>query len=213
MARTLESVVDFMRYIVRKERGVFLTTDEAVQNLDVGQMDLFMSFFKDYGVTQNIHDALRPFRIYYQFTSNSAGFVTFPDGYLYLIGSPFTVTGSTVNEIVFVNEAEFPHALKSQLRPVSNSYPIAIDSSDGFSIYPQQTQIGYFTYLRRPAQPIYATVQSGRSIYYDATNSVNIEWEEQYWNNIIAKALKYVGVNMGEQDVFAFAEQFNQETK
>lgn len=213
MARTLENTVDFMRYVARKERGVFLTLDEATANLDMGQMDFYNECFNSYGVNQVVHDALRPFRIYYQFTSDSAGLVTFPDGYLHLVGSPFTVTGSTVNEVVFVNESELPFSLRSQLRPVTNSYPIAIDTSTGFSIYPQQTQIGYFVYLRRPAEPIYATVQSGRSIYYDAANSVNLEWEEQYWNNIIAKALKYVGINMGDNEIYQFADQYEKETK
>lgn len=213
MARTLEDVVDFMQYICRKERGVFITSAEATVNLDVGQMDAFEEYFSLYGKDQVIHDALRPFRVYYRFTTDSAGFVTFPDGYLHLVGQPFTVTGSTVNRIEFVNEDELPFALTSQQRPISTTYPIAVDTSTGFSIYPQSTQTGFFTYLKRPATPVYSVVQSGRSIYFDATNSVELEWEEQYWNNIIAKALRYVGINMSEQDVYSFAEQYNQQTK
>jgi hypothetical protein len=213
MSRTLEDVYNFMRFIVRKERSVFLTIDEAMDSLDTGQMDAFEEFFKMYGINQNVHDALRPFRIYYQFTSDSSGFVTFPDGYLHLIGQPFTVTGSTVNRIEFLNEDELPFALTSQLRPISNTYPIASDTSMGFSVYPQQTQTGFFTYLRRPARPVYATVESGRLIVFDATNSINLEWEDSYINNIIARALKYVSVNMGEPEVYNFASQYEQETK
>jgi hypothetical protein len=202
-----------MQYIARKERSVFLTSAEATANLDTGQMDYFEECFKQYGINQIIHDALRPFRIYYQFTSDNSGIVIFPSGYLHLIGQPFTVTGSTVNGISFTNEDELPFSLTSQLRPVTNSYPIAIDTNDGFSIYPQQTQVGFFTYLQRPVAPFYAVVQSGRFIAYDATNSINLQWEESYWNQIIAKALKYTGINMGEQDIYGFAEQYEKETK
>lgn len=201
-----------MRYIVRKERGVFLTITEAMSALDNGQMDAYKDYFRLYGESQEVHDALRPFRIYYQFTSDSSGFVTFPDDYLDLLGAPFTVTGSTVNTIKFVNEDELSFALTSQLRAVTNSYPIAVDTISGFSIYPQQLQVGFMWYLQRPQAPFYATVESGRLIAYDATNSVELQWSDQYLNNIIAKALKYIGVNMGEQDVFNFASQYNQET-
>lgn len=212
MARSLDDIYNLMRYVVRKERGVFLTTDEAMLALDNGQMTAYSEYFAGYGVNQIIHDAIRPFRVYYQFTSDNSGFVTFPDGYLDLIGNPFTVTGSTVNTVKFVNEDEWSFALTSQLRPVTNSYPIAIDTESGFSIAPQQTQIGYLWYLRRPVAPVYAVVQSGRLIAYDATNSVQLEWGDQYVNNIIAKALKYVGINMGEADVYNFAEQQNKES-
>ena len=213
MARTLDDYYNFMRYIVRKERGVFLTINEAMSALDNGQMDAFEEYFKAYGINQTIHDAIRPFRIYYQFTSDNSGFVTYPDGYLHIVGSPFTVTGSTVNRINFLNEDDFPFAITSQLRPVSTEYPIAIDTATGFSIYPQTLQIGFFNYLRRPLAPVYSTVESGRFIAFDATNSVNLEWGDQYVNNIIARALRYIGVNMSEDGVFAFADQYEKETK
>jgi hypothetical protein len=213
MARTLEDIVDFVRYIARKERGVFITLDEATANLDAGQMDAFEEYFRSYGVNQTVHDALRMFRVYYRFTTDSSGFVTYPDNMLHLLGQPFTVTGSTVNRIEFLNEDELPFALTSQLRPVSTTYPVAVDTATGFSIYPQSLQTGFFNYLRRPDTPLYATVQNGRFIAYDATNSIELEWEDQYINNIIAKSLKYIGINMDEPGIYAFAEQYEKETK
>lgn len=212
MARSVDDIYNFMRYIVRKERGVFLTTDEAMQALDNGQMTAYAEYFSQYGQNQTIHDAIRPFRIYLQFTSNAAGMVAFPADYLNMVGNPFTVTGSTVNTIKFVNEDELSFALTSQLRPVTNSYPIAVDTVDGFSIYPQQTQIGFMWYMKRPATPVYGVTEVGRVVTYDANTSTQLEWEDQYINNIIAKALKFVGVNMGEADVYNFADQYNKES-
>src|SRR5262245_472013 len=108
-----------MRYIVRKERGVFLTINEAMAALNNGQIDAFEFYFNLYGQTQTVHDAIRVFRVYYQFTSDASGFVTYPDEYLHLLGQPYTVTGSTVNRIEFVNEDELPFALTNQQRAVS----------------------------------------------------------------------------------------------
>jgi hypothetical protein len=213
MARSINDLYNFYRYIVRKQRGAFVTPEEFSSNLDSGQMDAVAEWFEPYGATQKLHDGLRQIRVYYQFTSNFAGFVTYPSDYIHILGSPFTVTGSTVNEIAFVNESELVFSLKSQVRALSNEYPIAVDTSTGFSIYPQQTQIGFFNYLKRPDTPNLAYTQSGRTITYDAANSTQLEFSDIYVNNILAKALKYASVNMDEQGVYAFAEQYNQETK
>lgn len=213
MARSINDLYSLFRDICRKERGVFIKISQFNNYLDSGQMDAVAEWFEPYGETQKLHDALRQIRVYYQFTSDFAGFVTFPSNYIHLLGSPFTVTGSTVNEIVFVQDSELPFALKSQLRPVTNSYPIAVDTSTGFSIYPQQSQIGYFFYLKRPATPNLAYTQSGRTITYDSAGSTQLEFSDIYVNNILAKALKYAGVYTSEQAVTEFANQFNEETK
>lgn len=212
MARNINDIVLFIRYVIRKERGVFQTDAQITANLDTAQLDCFEEWFVSYGASQEIHDALRPFRVPYQFTTDAAGFVTFPSGYLHLIGTPYTVTGSTVNEVRFYNEDEFPRALKSQLRPVSLSTPIAKDTATGFSIYPQSTQIGFFTYLRRPNAPVYGTTVVGRVVTYDPNTSVQLEWSDAYINKIIAISLKFAGINMDEDKIYQFAEQYQKET-
>lgn len=213
MARNINDLYNFFRYIVRKERGVFVTIPQFTTNLDAGQLDAFQEWFKPWADTQILHDSLKPFRVYYQFTSNAAGFVTMPDDYEHLLGAAFTVTGSTMNEITFVNDNEWVFAIKSQLRPISLSNPIALDTNVGFSLYPQSVQIGFFNYLRRPLAPVLSYTQVNRVVTYDPTTSVQLEWSESYINNILAKALKYAGVNMDEKGISDFANQYNAETQ
>jgi hypothetical protein len=212
MARSINDYYNMFRDLVRKERGVFVSITQFNGWMDDAQMDCFEEWFRQYGVNQQVHDALQPFRVYLPFTSNSAGFVTYSDDHVHLLGQPFTVTGSTVNRIVFLNEDELPFALTSQLRPVTTSYPIAVDSSTGFSIYPQSEQIGAYFYLRRPATPQLVVTTSGRTLTYDSAASTQLEWNEVYINNIIAKALRYAGLNMDEKGVSDFANQYNQES-
>lgn len=212
-SRNIGTLYDFYLYVVRKERNVFVTPTQFNANMDAGQLDAIEEWFAGYGSNQKLHDALRQFRVYYQFTSNFAGFVTFPSDYIHLLGSPFTVTGSTVNPLTFLNEDELPKALISQLRAITNSYPVAVDTSTGFSIYPQQTQIGFFNYLRRPAQPVYGYTQSGRVITYDSSTSTQLEFSDVYVNHILAHALKYAGVNLDDSGISDFATQYENETK
>lgn len=209
---SINDVYNILVYIVRKERGVFLKIESAMQVLDNAQLEAVEDWFAPYGSTQIIHDALRQLRTQVQFTSASDGQVTFASDYLHLIGSPYTITGSTVNAVRFVNEDELPLALTSQLRAVSTSKPIAKDTSTGFQLYPQSQQTGFYNYLRRPATPVLAYTQVGRVITYNSAGSTQLEFTDAYINNIIARALKYLGINMAEQDISQFAQVQTQET-
>jgi hypothetical protein len=213
MAYNINDVYNFLVFIVRKERGVFITIPEAMQTIDNAQLEATEDWFSQYGVTQIIHDAIRKLRSQVQFTSASDGQVTFASDYLHMIGNPYTVTGSTINAVRFVNEDELPFALTSQLRPVSTAKPIAKDTAVGFQIYPQSTQTGFYNYLRRPATPVLGYTQAGRTITYNPNTSVQLEFTDVYINNIIARALKFWGINMAEQDIQQFAQLQTQETK
>jgi hypothetical protein len=202
-----------MVFIVRKERGVFVTIPEFESTLDNAQIEAVSDWFELYGTTQKIHDAIRKLRSQVQFTSTSDGQVDFASNYLHMIGGAYTVTGSTINSIRFVNEDEVALALKSQLRPVSTSLPIARDTATGFQIYPQVAQTGFYNYLRRPLKPVYGYTTSGRTITYDNATSTQLEFTDVYINNIISIALKFWGINMAEQDIQAFAQNQTQETK
>ena len=195
MAYNINDVYNFLVFIVRKERGVFITIPEAMQTIDNAQLEATEDWFSQYGVTQIIHDAIRKLRSQVQFTSASDGQVTFASDYLHMIGNPYTVTGSTINAVRFVNEDELPFALTSQLRPVSTAKPIAKDTAVGFQIYPQSTQTGFYNYLRRPATPVLGYTQAGRTITYNPNTSTQLEFTDVYINNIIARALKFWGIN------------------
>ncbi len=213
MAYNLNEIYNFMVFIVRKERGVFVTISEFESTLDNAQIEATSGWFELYGITQKIHDAIRKLRSQVQFTSASDGQVNFASDYLHMIGGAYTVTGSTINTIRFVNENEVSLSLKSQLRPVSTSLPIAKDTATGFQIYPQVAQTGFYNYLRRPVKPVFGYTTSGRTITYDSATSTQLEFTDVYINNIISIALKFWGINMAEQDIQAFAQNQTQETK
>jgi hypothetical protein len=213
MAYNINDIYNQMIFIVRKERGVFVTVDEAMQTLDNAQLEAVEEWFSTYGTTQIIHDAIRKLRVQKSFTSDSTGLVTFDADYLHLIGGAYTVSGSSINNVRFLNEDELALALKSQLRAVSTSNPIAIDASVGFRLYPAATQSGFYNYLRRPATPVLGYTQTGRTITYNSGTSTQLEFTDVYINNIISRALKFWGINMAEQDIQQFAQLQTQETK
>jgi hypothetical protein len=221
MARNLLNITDLIREIVRKERGVYLTYPQMMDGLDAGQMDAFGVYFRVYGINQTVHDALKPFKVQIAFASDTAGNVTYPADYLHLLAGVYTVYGSTITRVRFVESDEFPDAITGQLRAVSITAPIATDTSGGFVLYTNSQLIppgvinGFYNYLRRPATPVFVFTQSGpdnRTINYNAGASTQLEWSDAYIDTIISWALKYFGVNMDEDKISAFAEQLNQET-
>jgi hypothetical protein len=212
MAYNLNDIYNFMVYIVRKERGVFVTITEFENTLDNAQIEAVEGWFLLYGQNQKIHDALRKIRVQKDFTTLN-GSVTFESDYLHQLGGVYTVSGSSLNVVNFVNEQEFALAAKSQLRPVTVNSPIAKDITNGFQIYPSSSYVGVYNYLRRPLKPVYGYTTSGRTITYNNATSTQLEFTDVYINNIISIALKFWGINMAEQDIQAFAQNQTQETK
>lgn len=201
-----------MQFVIRKQLGVFVTIPEAVEALRAAQLDRYAYDFSQYQTNQVVVDGLSPFKVRHQFTTNSSGEVTNPSDYQHLLGGVFTVTGSTINTVRFINDDELGDALTNQLRPVSTSRPIAVDSALGFQLYPQTQQTGFYTYLRIPNTPVYAYTQVNRVITYDAANSVQLEYYDVYIDNIIARALSYFGINLDDQAVQQFAQLQEQQT-
>lgn len=211
-ARNISEIYSLMQFIIRKELGAFVTIPEAIQALTAAQLDRFQYDFSQYQVNQSVADALSPFKVRIQFTSAADGQVVNPANYQHLIGGVFTVTGSTINAVRFINDDELPNALTSQLRPVSTSNPIAVDSAAGFQLYPQSQQTGFYTYLRLPNAPVYGYTQVNRVITYNPATSVQIEYYDVYVDNIIARAVSYLGVNLDDQAVQQFAQLQEQQT-
>lgn len=211
MSYNISTIHDFISFIERKERGVFTLPAQKDAVLDAGQMDVFKKYFSLYGETQEIHDAINPFKVNYQFASAADGTVTLPTDYMHLLPNVFTVTGSTVNKVRFLNEDEWVDAIDNQLRPVSTARPIAKDYGNGFNLYPQTAQTGFLTYVRRPVTPVYGYSQVGRVITYNSATSTQIEFSDVYITEIIARAMFYLGYNLSEQDIVNFQKEYNQQ--
>lgn len=213
MAQAINLIFDFMDDIIRKQKGVYINISQGVAAINRAQKEKIESDFKLYSTDQTVRDSLKPFKVtQQQFTSAADGQVTFPSNYLHFLGGAFTVTGSTINQVNFFIDEEKPEVLTNQLRPVSLSKPKAELSSVGFQLYPQSVQIGFYNYLRYPADAVYDYTQVGRTITYNAAGSTQLEWSDVYVNNIIARALAYWGIYVSDKDIIEFSQLKQQQT-
>lgn len=214
MARSINDIYNFMLDVARKERGLFLTVSRAMSELDAAQLEKFEDDFKQYKINQTISDSLSLFKVTnLQFTSSASGAITFPSDYSHFLDDIFTVTGSTVNKCTQLKEDEKADALTMQLRPISTSNPYYENTATGIQLYPQSQQTGFYSYLRRPATPVLAYTQSGRTLTYDPTGSTQLEWYDNFVNDIISRALRYLGIYMSENQIIEFSQLNSEKTK
>lgn len=215
MARNISDIYNLINFIVRKQKGTYISPEDAMAALDAGQLIKFNEDFSLYSQSQSLSDSIRPFKVTnLQFTSTSGGIVTYQADHLHLLEGVYTVNGSTVNKVEMMTSAKLPYALTNQLRKVVETSPVGTETAAGFILYPQMTHIGFYSYMKRPDTPVYSyTIDPvTRVVTYNPAGSTQLEWGDNYIDSVIAKALQYIGINMDEQQVVEFSQLINQQT-
>lgn len=208
-------ICQFLNFYVQKQRGTYFSFDELCEALDRAQMALYSDLYASYGTSQRSQDALSPFLSEYPFTplTTVSGVIVLPSNsnYLNLLSIYITYTatghGTQYKGIDIVNKDEKVARLQSQVKPNTTTSPFGeIIAPRFFRVWPQAGYTGTVVYFRRPAKPYLAyTLISGRVPYYDAVNSVQLEWEETFIDDIMIKTLESLGVNMGDDKTLQFA--------
>jgi hypothetical protein len=211
---TIENIHNWIDFLTNKAQGVYFTHEEKDMALDRGQMQYFNEQYAYYALAQKMQESLSPFKTTYTFLNAPSGLITAPAGYQYLIGGRVIYMDGTHTRnksLKVLSSDELAYRLDSQLRPVTAYKPVAVMAGkvSGISLiqlYPKQTFAGEIDYLRRPAVPKYAYTQSERAFTYDPANSVQLEWGESELNELIMRALSFLGISIDDQLRTQYAE-------
>lgn len=120
----------------------------------------------------------------------------------------------TYYSVKMTNEDELADKLNSQINPPIITAPVGIMyQRRSIQLFPANSiYSGFVHYMRRPKKPVYGySVIGGRSIVYDPSQSVQLEWKDSDINFILLKALSSIGINLSDQEVSQFAEMKSQE--
>lgn len=208
---------------LRKSRNGFYSITQFNADAERAQLDAVTQYMEGYSETQKLHDALSVFKsspFIFTLTTSPNGLITLPDDYTHLLASSMivwdntTLTGST-EKITFVNEDERDIRLKSQVRPVTLTKRIAVGNNKQIQLYPKVAGAGEINYLRLPLVPRYAYTLSGtgnRTITYDAANSQDIEFNDLYMSNVVAKILGYAAQYLDDNPTQQFSQLTQKET-
>lgn len=200
---TIWDVYNFIRQLTDKAGKGFVPPDEASKWLEAGQMSLFNQF-RSLGTLDNLtQTALAPFVVSAAFSASATGHFVKPANYVQ--GLRIVNAEGLEHTPILFNELR--DALISQLEPISE-YPRYNESGTYIVVYPQDITEGIITYYRTPTAPVigYTSDADGFPVYSSGT-STQLEMPQAFWLDIIIKALPFIGVNLGDSDVYALAAQ------
>ena len=214
---------DFIRYILQKERGGFISPEENDELLDRAQWWFYTDQFDAYAKSQKIEDSLSTFSTKFQFTTPSTGLVQLPVNpavspcYEHLLSVYVQYLQGTIiryKPIKLLSEDEIAERLNSQILAPTVTDPVGMQMLPGqVQLFPTAVLSGYGYYMKKPLKPFfdYTLGEDGRTITYLPSTSVQMEWNDSSMNKILVKAIQLAGVNIGNQSVVQFAELKNQQ--
>lgn len=220
---TLLEIHDFIDLITSKERGGFNTYAEKDAALDRASMTLFDFYKPQYSKSIEAKEALAPFRVKYDYTTNATGEITLSSAanFVHLLAMDVVVADATTPvgyvanrryPVTFPTEDELADRLNSQTKQPTATSPIAdIHGVGWYDLYPQVVHTGTIYFLKRPLKPVFAYTQSGRTISYNAAGSTELEWTEPYLNKCILLAIRFLGINLDSDKIIAYSTELIKE--
>lgn len=212
---TIQDIHSWLDFVCNKAQGSYFTPPEKDAALDRAQMAYFNTLYSEYAIAEKLQDALSPFKTKFPFLTSDTvtGLLAFPADYQYLLAVQIVVVDVTRNKyrpVKILSEDELAYRLSSQLRPVSANKPVGmiagrVSATTLLQLYPEVPMAGTAFYLRRPAVPVYAFTQTGRTIAYDASASIQLEWNETEINEILMRTLELLGISEPDETIMQYA--------
>lgn len=233
MADSVEYIYDFVNFIAAKTQSGAITDDDFNTSLQAANWDFFKQktglpeqfqagfpySAQQWQVSQIITEALKPFfTAPVKITKNASGYFPYPTDYLRYSSIQIDYSENpelckdkpelTERFIEVVTDGEWVIRLDNSVIRPSLKYPIANFYSAGIRVNPYEITAIKMAYLRKPAIPFRNyTVNASDQTIYNPVGSVQVEWDETFWNDIAAIILGYYGITIRDGDLYNYAQQ------
>jgi hypothetical protein len=157
-------------------------------------------------------EALKPFLVPTQnYTVDSNGQWAFPSNFVALsdIGYFNSIT-SRWRPVEIISHEEKYDRLGNPITAPELEYPVTIYENNYLQFYPIALLNVNIAYLRLPVTPVYTVTQSNGIDVYDPINSVQLEWGEQFHNDIVRMIIGYLAPASKDANMTQFNEQKKQ---
>jgi hypothetical protein len=212
MAILIKDAHDFIRTIIKKNKGGFVSPGDIDRAVNRGVSDWMSAVIYKYKKSGKFdYDHLFVKKKIYTVTPstgtqdiNSTDYVEALT--IYAKGTDGIVREGTVyswdefleiqNSSILVPDLFFPAAtifLSAAGVPTIQFQPIPASGSYEYTLM----------YMRKPAKAFYDYTTSSGNITYSDTNSVNIDIDDRYFTDIMTRALMYLGISLRDGDVAA----------
>jgi hypothetical protein len=207
------------QFAVNKAQNGYLTPAEfnlTINQAQVSYQDYLLGEFQqyqygrpqariNYSQNENIRQRLSALITSATLTINGSGESAYPADYV----QADTIITSAFNRVRFVQQDALYSYYNSQIDPIATN-PIYLLEPTGFQFYPVTLGSAILTYIKDAPEIIWAyTTVSGRPVYSSGT-SVQPVWDNVDLLEIIARALKLIGLNLQDGQVQQYANQVTQ---
>ena len=228
---SVNRVYSALKDLVNKDQRGFVTPAVFNSFASVAQMNIFNKLFDDAALNKRIRnaqsDAGRDKSRVKQANEDLSYFsklstISLTTGVgdkpsdLARVISIITTDATAKNVEIVYDEERIDYILRSTLSAPSTSFPVALVSSD-VQVFPTSIASVKMRYYKQPEglnvttgarvaiQPKFGyTVVAGKEVY-SAANSVDFELPEHYFAEIVVEIAKLIGVNLRDQDVYAYS--------
>jgi hypothetical protein len=159
-------------------------------------------------VAEQNTEALKTFLVPFQnYTVDSNGQLAYPTGFVHLsrIGYYNSIT-TRQRPVEILTHQEADDKIGNYITAPELEYPIVIYENTYFQFYPIDLLNISMSYLRLPVIPIYAIKQENGIDVYDSANSIQLEWPEQYHNDIVRMLVGYLAPASKDMNLSNFIE-------
>lgn len=199
----IDAIHNRMDVIMDKLQSGYFSPEEKDEALDFASMAKFNVYLPIYGKDMDSREALKPFKVVKQFETNSEGVFTLTDCSRLLSGNLMVLKDGKALKRGFVipNEDEIDGKRNSQLKPITLMYPIVeVLNETEYRVEPVMETGGEVTYLKRPNKPkfAYSSISDDVPVYDDA-QSVQLNWNDKYVDDIIFSAIGFLGIPLSSE--------------
>jgi len=215
---TIGTVYKIIQYIIAKNQDGYLSPDEfnlVINQAQTSFMNYLLGEFQQYqpqrpsarvaySQNQDTRQRLIPFIKETVLDIDSSGFSNYPvdyqetDAMLSLYG---------FNRIRFIQQDSQFSYINSVIDPIATN-PLFLIKQEGFQFYPTDLYRVNLSYVGTPQELFWANINNMYGIpIWDQANSTDPAWFDIDCLEIIARALRMVGVNLQANDVSAYAEE------
>ena len=168
--------------------------------------------------TRKNSNDLRPFKVVMgegdvqALRIDSNGFADIPPDLYYPSSILYkdTVNGVIKNrEVDIVTDMQWLSRIHSNIKVPTRQYPVANFRAQYIAFEPRTLRYVTFIYLRFPLDPVFAvtSTEDSGTVIYNATDSVQLEWDDINIIDIISLILEDIGISIAAQEIMAYSDK------
>jgi hypothetical protein len=211
MAIAIKDAHDFIRTIIKKNKGGFVSPGDIDRAVNRGVSDWMSAVIYKYKRTGKFdYDHMFVKKKAYTVTpstgSQDINLVDYVEALtVYMKGTDQVVREGTIyswdefleiqNSSILVPDQYFPVAtifVSEAGAPTIQFQPVPLSGSYEYTLM----------YMRKPAKGVYAyTTDNKGSFTYNPTGSIDIDIDDRYFTDIVTRALMYLGISLRDGDI------------